>query len=67
MSRNTRRCQRLQMLKELPPRPHCGADQLVAFIGQFQQRVQAEGQHVHRHQQAGQMLFAVAEIMFRSK
>jgi len=55
------------MLKELPPRPHCGADQLVAFIGQFQQRVQAEGQHVHRHQQAGQMLFAVAEIMFRSK
>lgn len=57
--------QGFQVLKESAPRPHGGANQSVALIGQFQQGVQAKGQQVHCRQEAGEMLFAVTEVVFQ--
>ena len=54
-----------EVLKEPAPRSDLVANQPVVFIGQFQQGVQPKGQQVHRHQQGGEMLFAVAEVMFQ--
>ena len=54
----------LQVLKELAAGSHRGADQLITFVTDFQQRVKGESQQVHRHQQTGQVLLAVTEVVF---
>ena len=56
---------RLKVLEKLLARSGRGANHLVARIGHFQKRVQAEGQQVHGQQQAGEMFFAVAKVVFK--
>ncbi|MCX6881836.1 MAG: hypothetical protein NTV12_04895, partial [Verrucomicrobia bacterium] len=51
---------RLKVLEKLLARSGRGANHLVARIGHFQKRVQAEGQQLHVQQQAGDMFFALA-------
>ena len=41
-----------------------GADEPVVFVGKGQEGVIEEGQDVHRRQQRGEMLLAVAEVVF---
>ena len=51
---------RLKVLEKLLARSGRGANHLVARIGHFQKRVQAEGQQLHGQQQSGEMFFALA-------
>jgi len=55
----------LEVLEKGPPRSQLSADEPVTLIPQLQQGVQAEGQQVHRQQQAGEMLLAVTEVVFQ--
>ena len=57
--------QGLEVLKEGAARAELGPDEPVAFIGQFQQGVQAKSQQVHRHEQTGQMLFAMTKVVLQ--
>ena len=57
--------QRLDVVEKFASRAHGGANQAVARVGEFQQRVQGKSQQVHGHEQAAQVLFAVPEVVLQ--
>ena len=56
--------QGVHVLEESGAAGQGGAHQAVAVVGETEDGMEEEGQDVHVRQQRGEMLFAVAEVVF---
>ena len=54
-----------QLIPVFPARAECGPAFLIKHIGQFQNLVSKKGQKIKKEKHHGQILFTVAEVMFK--